>query len=422
MKRLHEFAGRAAELQRLSASLHRAAEGHPKIVVIRGRQGVGRSALLARFARIAAARERPAWVIRTAPRADEPYRPVELAALAASVAHRFAPTGQVRAAWQYLKHWIGAIPLIGSILAAILATESAVRSRRSVPRPSVLPVDSHGRALLEEARRHAIVVLADDLHLVDRVGTEQIERLVHSASSGMRLLFVATYTPVSSGGTVSPFESLLETFADGLVSRWTLDGLNDAELAGWVSRRYPGAVLPPGFLSWLRTVAGGHPTTLGRIFKELEDASIISFRDSRWTVSFTASAPDPPIDSAPPAADPAGIDAVTQELLRAAASLGDQFDGDAVASLTGVDELEVEDRLAMAVHRGIVVVTGECLGRDGDPSTVYRFTSSAVRAALARLPPATAPPGAIFPDPPGTARVKVRSGQEPPAPLPFSGP
>jgi hypothetical protein len=390
MSRSHEFAGRSAELQRLARCLRRATEGDPQILVFRGSTGAGKSALLGQFSRRAAARERPAWVIRSEPLGSAPYHPVAIAAEAASLRHRLARRGRVRTAWEYLSDWVGAVPIVGNLLAAVLATVEAVgkirgglrgRSRGAAPDDAV-------QALLDEARRHPTVVLADDLHRADHDGVAQLERLFRAAGPGTGLLLVGTYTPAAAGSPPTPFEAMLQPLAHGVVQTAALGELAVPEIATWLGRKYPGASVPDGFLHWMYERSGGHPATVAGLFQELESGSVIEFADGRWTVHFSPGADAPNVETPPPPSDPARIDGRTRDLLRLAASLGDEFDGGTLARLAGVDELVVEDTLAMAVHRGILVVTGE-IEEDEDPSTAYRFTSSAVRVSLYGVRPSS---------------------------------
>ncbi len=73
--------------------------------------------------------------------------------------------------------------------------------------------------------------------------------------------------------------------------------------------------------------------------------------------------------------------------VRAASIFGDRFDGDDLARVLALDELVVEDHLAVAVRFGLIEVVGTVDRPGGDIATAYRFASSSARAALQRALP-----------------------------------
>jgi predicted ATPase len=77
------------------------------------------------------------------------------------------------------------------------------------------------------------------------------------------------------------------------------------------------------------------------------------------------------------------------EIVRAASIFGDEFDALTLAQLLEMDELDLEDRLAVAVRFGLLNVAGEWTLQGGEISTLYRFASTAVRASLHRSLTAT---------------------------------
>jgi hypothetical protein len=81
-----------------------------------------------------------------------------------------------------------------------------------------------------------------------------------------------------------------------------------------------------------------------------------------------------------------GVSSDALDALRAGAVIGDAFDGLAVAYLLDVDELNAEDRLAIAVRTGLIGSAGTIDLPDGDVASAYHFDSSAIRdAALAGM-------------------------------------
>jgi hypothetical protein len=76
------------------------------------------------------------------------------------------------------------------------------------------------------------------------------------------------------------------------------------------------------------------------------------------------------------------LSAAVVAALGTAAALGDEFDGNTVAGQLGIDELDAEDRLAVAVAAGLIRVLGSRDLADGDITTLYRFESAELRSSL----------------------------------------
>jgi hypothetical protein len=76
------------------------------------------------------------------------------------------------------------------------------------------------------------------------------------------------------------------------------------------------------------------------------------------------------------------LSAATAAALVAAATLGEEFDGNAVAVQLGIDELDAEDRLAVAVAAGLIRAIGSRDLPDGDITTLYRFESAELRNSI----------------------------------------
>ena len=76
--------------------------------------------------------------------------------------------------------------------------------------------------------------------------------------------------------------------------------------------------------------------------------------------------------------------------VQAAAVLGSAFDGAALARLLGIDELVLEDRLAIAVRAGLLRVTGTIDLPDGDVATAWAFEPPALRDTVYEAMPAAA--------------------------------
>jgi predicted ATPase len=385
MSRVPVFAGRSEELQLLSRYLHLSERGEPQIVIFEGQPGVGKSSLLLQFSRRAAVREKPGWVISISAPSQGLYDPVAEAAREANLSHRLVSGRRgLVAARELLPAWLAAVPGVGNLVAAIVATASATRERRMRgASPGNRPLGDACRSLLAEAARHPLVVLFDDLHLASPAAIDQLEQLIRGCEAGVHLLLVGAFAAPAPGASDPPIKTLLSTRPSGNVHHRILRELNERELEILLGRRFPGMLLPEEYARALIEQTGGQPTVIEAQLDRMTESGAIRFVDGRWEAGAQRDEVEPEgsplisgeLTSVPPS---------TIETLRVASQLGLEFDGATVARVMGRDELYVEDRLATALHLRLIVATGEMEDGDGEISTLYRFISSHLRASLAR--------------------------------------
>jgi predicted ATPase len=386
------FAGRVEELQALFQALGQAESGKPRVLMIEGAAGLGKTALLSVFAERAALRLKSGYVCHVRPTNGSVYRPVPQAAAEATNNQLYDRVGGRRSALQtareLLPDWLGTIPGVGDLIAAIVATVQALRSRRrrSVP-PPVQTSDDACDALLAAAASHPLVLLLDDLHRAEPAAIEQLERLLRGTMAGHQLLIVGAFRAAAPGHSALPIQRLLQSAPPEAVLRLGLRELEAQELGALVTKRFPYLELTPSFLQRLVESTGGQPHAIGRTLDEMVDRSVIRFVDRRWQLSTE------PQDlvrngSAAPEVDLSGVRLPVVAVLRVASFLGEEFDGSTLAALLEQDELYVEDQLSLAARDGLVEVRGELTTSSGEIATLFRFSSGAVRAALVReIPP-----------------------------------
>jgi predicted ATPase len=386
------FSGRVEELQWLFQALGRAVNGEPQVVWVEGGPGVGKSALLRAFGVRAAQRQNRSYVFHVRPPAEGGYRPVTLAAVEATNKQLYDRIGGRRKAFEsareLLPDWLGALPVAGDLIAAIVATGQVLR-RRSRERGGTpgITMTEDVEALLDVAARRPLVLLFDDLDQVDAAGVTELERLIRSAAGGMKLLVVAAVQSAPAGSPTPPIFQLVNTLATRSGQRRRLQELAPRELEAWINNRFPHVTIPASFLTWLYDQTGGHPAAVQTTFDRLVERSAIRFVDRGWEITDHAVEIQTPIAAHLPI-ELSRISPQVADVLQAASAIGDEFDGSTVALMMERDELYVEDQLAHAVHQKLVQVIGETTSHDGDIATEYRFTSSHLRASLARMVPA----------------------------------
>jgi DNA-binding CsgD family transcriptional regulator len=335
------FVGRERELARLLGLLATARDGSGRAVIVGGEAGIGKSALVDRFARRVTADG--ALVLEGAclPLATDelPYRPfVEL------LRRLFRQTPPER-----LPALLG--PARAELPRLLPELRDVVgRDRGPAIEPAATPEpERHGQARLFElivgvlerlASRSAVVVVVEDVQWADRPSQDLLGYLVRALRQEPVLIVITLRTDATQpdAGLASFLAELereaeverldLETFARPDVEaqlRALLDDAVDDELVDRVLRRSDGN---PFFVEEL-VLAGSLP---GRA--EL-----------------------PPVVGDVVAARIAGLSSATRDVLRVAAVAGRRLDDDLLAAVLAIDPRDLAGALRDALEAGVVVRT-----------------------------------------------------------------
>lgn len=381
--------GRQLERELFADCLASAIAGSPRLLLFEGEQGSGRSSLLGEIADSPLLPRRRIRVAYITLRPDDPWDAVAHAAHALTSHAVYDRVGgrrrTVRTFRALTGDWIGAIPGWGDLLEAIYRTVEAVRRRRRKATAAEV-IEEEIEEILTVARRRPVALLVDNLELADDPAVERLRRLLRHAEAGTRLLLVGAFRTSPPGAPRPPIRNLAERLpAQRLVHR-RLGPLAAGDVAEWLAHRLPGAVAPAGFLEWLIAETGGQPGALEASLSALIERGAVREADDGWVIETdpvaleAAEAGGPDLDLSRLGDGPA-------ETVRAASIFGDRFDGDELARVLSLDELLVEDHLAVAARFGLVEVVGTVDRPGGDIATAYRFASSSARAALQRALP-----------------------------------
>lgn len=292
-----------------------------------------------------------------------------------------------RAMLSLVPEWLAAIPVIGELLGAIFATVERLRTGRApagrVRSAEVVDesVMGHVRSLAEHGRDRPCMVLLDDLHRAsgdDLAGAAGLVRRL----PGSRILFVAAGR-VGEGEAPHALRDLLrEAERHGPTRQLEVSPLGPDDLMEAVSLLVHGFI-GPEWLDWFAAESGGYPGPLWSALGSLEASERIRRRRRTWTLDG-----EPPEPAAAGARGAAFLGAVQAEpdrrLLALAALEGEVFHSAVLAELASISELEVEDRLAVLVRRGVIRFRG--VVGDGDLATSeYAFDRPEAVAAFASL-------------------------------------
>lgn len=379
------FHGRAEELASLRAELVAAHNAIPRLVLVDGEPGAGKSALLERFALEAReARLRRLRLYHLSPDEGEVYEPLLHAARAITsfpLYRRYAGPRQARRGNRgLLAEWLGAIPIWGDVVGAVAETAAAISRRRS-PLPAGLDEDLG--LILRAARRRTLVLLVDDAHRVGPPVAQRMRALFSAAGEGVRLLVVCACRTAAPGAPPAPVHRFTTSIGSGRVSTLRLSPLDSVALATLIRDRVPGA--PESLVGLLTQVGGGNPGLAITCLERMIHRGHVRERGGAWEVP--AAVPEDCLSGhGDSLADLGGLEQETAHLIRDASVLGDSFLALTLCRLLQEDELKVEDHLHAAARYGLLESVGET-EENGELTTRYRFTSPARRLALYRSLP-----------------------------------
>jgi predicted ATPase len=268
MDLLNDFRGRDAELQLLGARLREAAAGQTGIALIIGPPGVGRSSLLATFARDLAWKELRVRAVLLRASDSDRYDPVgqaarELRGRVRREVRRRLVGSDVSAETReraIVVEWLAAIPIVGNLLAAIVETVLRVRTLRSA-------ATRDRDVLYDAARRRTLLLLVDDVHRADARGLRELGSFMRDAPDGSRILLVVT--TIDAPRAVACLESITRGFPPERVTSMTLSPVasdDDVEPDATTDD----ATLPPSVSALLAAASG-----IGTRFDSLSLANVV---------------------------------------------------------------------------------------------------------------------------------------------------
>ncbi len=337
-----ELVGRDRELTALRGALAAAVDGDPRLVLVNGEPGIGKTRLVEELVGIGATRRvAAAWGRCAEADGAPPYWPWRevLAALAQRTA-------------------------VGPELEALrpggpsTAAKGGVEQRFQVFDAMV----AHLRAATAD---EPLIVVLDDMHWADEPSLLLLGHVGRGLEAG-RLLVVVTYrdTELSDGHPLRPLA--VELARQPRTERVELSGLRP-DAVGRYLRTLTGADLPDATVERINEVTGGNPFfvgELGRTLNEQDGALRIpaSIRDAiRGRLDRVAPA--------------------CRDVLRAASIVGRQFPAAVVATMLDRGVLDTLGPLDQAVAAGLV----EPAGSAGE----YRFSHALVRDAVEAGMPST---------------------------------
>jgi len=365
------FVGRAVELERLRALLPSAAESQRRVVLLSGAPGCGKSRLVRELA--ASVVGSGALVLYGACDAvvPTPYGPFAeaLDRLVRDVEGGPDPAVALGPAGGELTRLLPDLPArVRGLDAPVAADPDTERHRLHTAVTGLLAHAGRDRPLL---------LVLEDGHWAD-AGTLLLLRHLARASWSGRVLLVATFRDTEADVPRALSDTLADLRRSDDVVRMRLDSLSGGEVADFV-RRAAGCELDSAgreLAAAIHDLTDGNAFLVCELWRALVETGTVELGDGRIAVAA-------PLDEL---ATPSGVREVvsqrlarlrpaTGELLELAATIGPEFELDAIRRAAGLAERELLGALEEAVASGMVEELPA-------PGLVCRFTHELVRRAV----------------------------------------
>ena len=368
------FVGREAEMKRLEECLREAFNGSGRLVFLTGEPGIGKTALADELLR--RARQQPASLIVCRGRCVEQYGTGEaylpfldaLGALLAGPGRERVMTALRTYAPTWCLQFPAAFASSGALEQLQLETIGATKERM---------LREMGDALGALAASSPLILLLEDLHWADPSSADLLNHLCQRLE-GQRLLIVGTFRPEDLERSDHPLKTYrLEMLAHKLCEEIALGLLSEEQVASYLDARFAPNDFPRELCALIQGKTEGHPLFATSLAQFLAERGDIARVNSHWTLTRPLAEMVVEMPENVRSMIRKKIEALDEEDRRAlqyASIEGEEFLSTVLAQLLGVEELEVEERLARLdkVHRLIETRSEEELP-DGTLATRYRF-------------------------------------------------
>ena len=368
------FVGREPEMQKLDGLLEQAIEGTGRVVFITGEPGIGKTSLGDEFLR-RTRKERPGLLISRG-RCVEQYGTGEayLPFLDAMGGLLQAPGRERIAAVMrtYAPTWCMELPTAfassGSLEKLQQETIGATKERM---------MREMGDALGILATSSPIVLLLEDLHWADPSSVDLLRHLCQRINM-QRLLIVATFRPEDVERSGHPLKSYkAEMKAHNLCEEIALDSWSRAHVTEYVDATFAPNDFPAELTLLIHEKTEGHPLFAANFLQYLSERGDLAKTNGRWSLVRPLAEMDLEAPESVRGMISKKIDALDDEERRAlqyASVEGTEFLSIVTAKLLGVDEIDLEERLAhIAKTHRLIDTLGEEELPDGSLTTRYRF-------------------------------------------------
>jgi serine/threonine protein kinase/tetratricopeptide (TPR) repeat protein len=369
------FVGRGPELEKLEEYLQQAIDGTGRLVFITGEPGIGKTSLSDEFLRRARARYPGLLVSRG--RCVEQYGTGEayLPFLDAIGALLDGPGRERLAALMrtYAPTWCMELP------AAFASTGAFERlQQETIGATKERMMREMGDALGMFATSSPVVLLLEDLHWADPSSVDLLRHICQRIGT-QRLLIAGTFRPEDIERSNHPLKGYkAEMQAHRLCEEVALASLGREHIAEYLNTTFTPNDFPPELASLIHDKTEGHPLFAANLLQYLSERGDIARVNAHWTLVRPLAEMDLEAPESVRSMIGKKIDTLEPEerrTLQYASIEGTEFLSIVAASLLGVDEVDLEERLAHLerTHR-LIETRGEEELPDGSLTTRYRFS------------------------------------------------
>ena len=360
--------GRYRELATLSHELGLARRGRLRSVVLSGEAGIGKTTVLATFARAHEGSDRTTMLYgRCEDGCDVPLQPLRTV-VESIVEH--APTPLLRA---HCERYGGELRRVAPQLAGRLWVPPPITADDTIERHQLFAAITD--LLRRMTAKGAVVLLLDDVHWAEPTSLLLLRHLATELSDAPVLL-VVSYRDV--GVTISEeLRAMLTDLDCGQAARLRLHGLEDDGLSAVISAA-AGVDVPPcdDLLVAMRDQTAGNPLYASHLSRHLAEIGVLAVDGGtlRTTTSLDdTGVPDNLVEVVRTRV--LSLGPVAQSVLRSASVLGVEFDQRVLLAMCDLADDDLADVLDAAVDAGLLVA--------GDrTSCSMRFTHALVARAL----------------------------------------
>ncbi|HTI38671.1 MAG TPA: protein kinase [Vicinamibacterales bacterium] len=226
---------------------------------------------------------------------------------------------------------------------------SVVDMRRDAPAASQERMKRELVALFEDlSRSRPVVVFLDDLHWAD-VSTIDIVNYVARRFADLRLLMLVTYRPSDMALAQNRFSSVsADLHPHGLFEHVPLDSLGVGDVERYLALEFPTHQFPAAFAAFIHGKTEGTPLFMADLVRYLRDSGCIAEHQGKWVLERPVAALPKDLPESVRSMIARKIDQLDdrdRRLLVGASVQGYEFDSATVSEATGLDPVDVEERL-----------------------------------------------------------------------------
>lgn len=377
------FVGREPEMKRLGELLRQTIAGSGRVVFITGEPGIGKSSLADELMR--RARQQYPGLLVTRGRCVEQYGTGEAyLPFLDAVGSLLSATGRERVAAvlrTYAPTWCLQLP------AAFVSTGSLESlQRETIGATKERMLREMGDALGVLAVNNPLVILLEDIHWADPSSIDLLRHLCQRVA-GQRLLVIGTFRPEDVERTGHPLKSYkLEMQAHNLCEEIALASLTHEHITSYLDVRFSPNDFPGELPALIQRKTEGHPLFATSLVQFLRERGDIARTNNHWTLTRPLSDMDLEIPENVRSMIRKKVEALEEEdhrTLQYASIEGEEFTSIVLATLLGMDELDLEERLArLDRNTRLIEIREEEELPDGSLVTRYRFAHALYQNVL----------------------------------------